>query len=159
MTKHTYIATDAAGGKHTRKTDRVYTHTVVTLPSIEYDIERAKETKWDRERAEEHFMLANMTIEQVKAWLRAKRCDILCRDDKYSIERITQGQCFVHQHGQRPELCRQAGRRAPRERSSASRPKAAATRRGAAWAGAVVLTSPASSTTSASATAAAPLST
>lgn len=48
MTKTTYIATDAAGAVHMRKTERVYTHTVVVLPNYEHDVANVMSTGWEK---------------------------------------------------------------------------------------------------------------
>lgn len=44
--KTTYVATDAAGVQHTRKSARVYTHAVAFLPCADRAIEGAKSVFW-----------------------------------------------------------------------------------------------------------------
>jgi len=46
MAKTKFFATDAAGKIHTRSTERVYSHTVVTLPSKVHDMGRATAADW-----------------------------------------------------------------------------------------------------------------
>lgn len=55
MAKTTYTATDAAGGKHTRKTERSYSHTVVALPSYASDLDKAKVRTYDLKEAHMRF--------------------------------------------------------------------------------------------------------
>lgn len=52
MPKTNYIAIDPAGVSHTRRSDRVYTHTVVALPSKEHDMAVATSPDWHKGEAQ-----------------------------------------------------------------------------------------------------------
>src|ERR1700752_1543093 len=51
MPKTTYIAIDPAGGEHTRKSDRVYTHTVVCRGGYERDLAQANNQSYELKQA------------------------------------------------------------------------------------------------------------
>lgn len=100
MPKTSYTATDANGVEHTRKTERAYTHTVVFQRSKDAAIERANaDVARNTAHAREQFHHAAASIEENKAFLRAKRCDILCRDDVYATKMQDEGKAFVVQFG------------------------------------------------------------
>ncbi|MEI9402325.1 hypothetical protein [Mesorhizobium argentiipisi] len=100
MPKTVYTAIDANGVEHTRKTDRTYTHTVVFQRSKDSAITRANEdVAHNTKHAREQFHHAAATIEENKGFLRAKRCDILCRDDVYATKMQTEGKGFVAKYG------------------------------------------------------------
>ena len=101
MAKTTFLAIDPTGNVHTRKSEHGYTHAVLVRNSKAAALHHANVVsyKWSLEAAREQFLYATWTIERFNTMLRAKRCEILARDNRYAEESIAKAKAFVAQHG------------------------------------------------------------
>lgn len=110
MAKITYTATDAAGHVHTRKSERGYTHTVVALPSFDFDMARATDkghAKADSSNYDYYVQVAagqrlrvcyrsaeKWTAEEIaeeKAWIDAANAKAIA-DAKEKVDGVTCGE-------------------------------------------------------------------
>ena len=96
MPKTLFLATDANGNVHKRTSqNRTYTHTVVAKRSMAESVRCANaQVKNNTRHALEQIDHAERSIEEIKDWLRAKRCNILCQDDVYATKLQTEGRAF-----------------------------------------------------------------
>jgi hypothetical protein len=96
MAKTAYIATDAAGIKHTRNSDRVYTHTVVIKGGYERDLRAANDMAYAAKEANDLWAQVGKGLEGYVANGLRKHA-ILGRD--YFVKRFAEDSAIVAQFG------------------------------------------------------------